>query len=594
MFALSAPAFAQEGESAPAQAGVSSGEIVVQARRRDESVQDVPSVVNAVTSEAIEQLNLRKVEDIAAIVPGLSLTPNANGIGSVTTIRGVNFDVNQSGNAATVEFYLNDAPTTSNAVLQGMFDIAQIEVLRGPQGTLKGRSSPSGSISIATRRPDLSEAGMTFNGTVNDINGWNMNGAMNVPIIGDKLAVRVAGLVSDDDGTRVHAVNNSRPLRNRTEAGRVSVRADPFDGVLLLDFLYQTLDRTGRSYDAVQSLSEFGPTSDAAPSPITISARDRLGVEGVQRIADQNFKIYNWGAQLSQFGQRLVYVGQVTKQHLNSFDPSNGDAAGIFTNPVAPDGTRLGRATTTNSKNTSHEIRLQNEERVAGMFDYVVGFLRYKTSSNTFPLISVRSSTASPAPAPGVTPILTSIATSTSQRYSSAVEESVFGNVTAHIGENTEISGGIRHIWYETLSGLRALVGGNLIDVPAYRNEASPEATIYSASLKHDFTEDLMAYAGFGTSWRPETVVIGFPPTHRRRSSSNSFQRRQKHRSRSKWGSSPTGSTTRCASTSPAITRSSRTTPIVRRAFLASISSTHRLLPTSCGRTRWSARSRWK
>lgn len=108
LVAFTAPAMAQDTaakDDAGADTGFSSNEIVVQARRRDESIQDVPAVVNAVTAATIEKLNIRKLDDIATVVPGLSLGSNANGIGSVTTIRGVQYDVNASGDAGTVQYY---------------------------------------------------------------------------------------------------------------------------------------------------------------------------------------------------------------------------------------------------------------------------------------------------------------------------------------------------------------------------------------------------------------------------------------------------------------------------------------------------------
>ena len=115
--ALTIPAqvFAQTA-AAPAQAAVSefeATEIIVTARRRDERLQDVPSVINVVTGEQVAKLNFRELGEIQRLAPGLELTTNANGTGGNARLRGVNFDVNASGNNPTVEFYLNDAPITS-------------------------------------------------------------------------------------------------------------------------------------------------------------------------------------------------------------------------------------------------------------------------------------------------------------------------------------------------------------------------------------------------------------------------------------------------------------------------------------------------
>lgn len=523
-FAIASPSFAQETaapDTTPSAYGTD--DIIVTARRRDESVQDVPAVVNAVTADTLEKLNLREFEDIQAVVPGLSLVANANGVGSVNTIRGVNFDVNVSGNAATVEFYYNDAPISSNAVLQGLFDVGQIEVLRGPQGTLRGRASPSGAINITTRKPNLYEVGGNVNATVNDINGYNFNGALNVPVIEGKLGVRVAGIISDDDGSRVRPFNDpDAKLRNSTEGARYSVSADPLNGMLLLDFSYQTLTHNSLQYSQVQSIQDYDPESPLA-SPNFIRAKDRMAVAGRYPLdVRQKFKMYHWQAQLNLWDQRLTYVGLRTTQYLDGINPQ--DNAGIFLNQTAPlsyfggvsptggiIGIPTGRSapyawhSITRSKNTSHEVRLQNDTRIAGMFDYVAGFMQYDTGSDTDFDRSV-GVIATPFPPQAPTEIA-QIYSVPLVRYIDELERSVFGNLTAHIGEATEISGGLRHIWYETTSGLTTFG----IEDPGLRREFDTTATIWTASAKHRVNDNLMVYASAGSSWRPNTVVIGGP-----------------------------------------------------------------------------------
>ena len=109
LVALATPVYAQQADETAD--GASGGtEIIVQARRRDENLQDVPIVVNAVTAEQIDKLNIRDVREITAVVPGLSLVSNSNGIGSSSSMRGVNHDVNVSGNNGTIQYYVNDVP----------------------------------------------------------------------------------------------------------------------------------------------------------------------------------------------------------------------------------------------------------------------------------------------------------------------------------------------------------------------------------------------------------------------------------------------------------------------------------------------------
>ncbi len=486
--ALSTPAFAQ---TAPAAAAEAVDEIVVSARRRDENAQDVPLVVNAVTAETIEKLNLRNFTDISTVVPGLSLGVLGNGTGGTASMRGVNFDINASGNNPTVEFYQNDAPISSGFVLQTMYDIGQIEVLRGPQGTLRGRASPSGSITVTTRRPDLYDIGGYAEGTMNDIGGMKVQGGFGLPIINGIAAIRVAGAWDENDADRVKTINggvDKRDPQQTTHSGRVSLRVQPIDD-FALDASYQKLDRRSRTYDQVESFNQVNPAAPA--STVLIRAKDRRSILDKPRIVHQKQDVYNWQAQYSFAGQRLVYVGAHQKLKLTSFNPQ--DLGNRFANAEP------GQELITGSKQTSHELRLQNDERVAGMFDYAVGVFDQKLNapSNVFDATPV----ALPAFAGGtlvqtaITPIV---------RGSKTHEQSAFGNITAHIGDKFEISGGLRYIEYKASSSL-AIAGGAPIPGLAIKENK----LVYTASAKYDVSDNLMVYASTGSSWRPPVEAVG-------------------------------------------------------------------------------------
>src|SRR5689334_7305179 len=105
-------------------------EIIVTARRRAESLEDVPQTVNAVTSDSLERLNILRFTDVQSVVPDLTLTSGSNGVTTADTIRGASFQA-ESAARPTVEFYLNDAPIEAVFLFQTMYDMRQIEVLRG-------------------------------------------------------------------------------------------------------------------------------------------------------------------------------------------------------------------------------------------------------------------------------------------------------------------------------------------------------------------------------------------------------------------------------------------------------------------------------
>jgi iron complex outermembrane receptor protein len=469
--------------------------IIVQARRRDEAIQDVPVVVQAVTAQQLTKLNIRNFEDVQSLVPGLSLARGPGGTATQSTLRGVAFDVNASGANGTVEFYLDDASVISNVLFQAMFDVGQIEVLRGPQGTLRGRASPSGSITVTSHRPDLTQAGGYLTGTVNDINGWNFNGALNVPIIADKLGIRIAGIISENDADRVRSLNNPmRPLDD-TNGLRASVRAEPFD-FLSLSFNYTTTDRHYTTFDQVESANLRDPTSP--PAPFVIKGTDRLSVMTVPRPTRQQYRIYNWQAELRLFGQKLNYVGSASRLQYYAFAPAD---TGAFYNPSFSLQVRnAGQSTNTLTKTENHEIRISSDERIAGIFDYVAGYFWNKPHTHTDLLTDTLIFAAPPVNGP-VNPL---VAVQTPVvRNSLNLEKSFFGNITAHIGEGTEISGGIRRIRYHSEGAL--IISG--VPVAAAAENRTFHTTIYQASVKHRFNESLMAYASFGTSWRPGSAT---------------------------------------------------------------------------------------
>lgn len=530
LLALATPAWGQEAVAAQAEidAGYSGREIVVSARRREESLQDVPLSVQAVTGGELQNLEIRQFEDITKLVPGLTLSKG--GAGTSASIRGVNFDARASGSSTSVEFYRNDAVIPSGALFQAIYDIGQIEVLRGPQGTLRGRASPSGSITVTTARPNLSEVGGYASGAVAQRDKWNVNGAVNVPVIADKLGVRIAGFVGENRGNNVFGLNVptadiDRNVFDKVRAIRGSVRADPFDGVLLLDFSYEGIHQKVRNYDQVESYSNFLPTAPASPRLVT--PRDDLGVGALAAHDDRRFQLLNWQAQFRQWGQRLVYVGTKTNQDqmlLVPFDNSGlfSSTSGVTPTPTTAPIRDFAQLTDSRLKQTTHELRLQNEERIAGALDYVVGAFQVKSSTPTLLTVPQGASATVSGATPDYT--LNSFSYRGTLRFREDEENSLFGNVTLHLGEKTEISGGVRKIWFKADSGVRSGVPGTDLsgwaNVPSVRRcfghsdvtDCAPtkKATIYAASVKHEIANDVMAYASFGTSWRPGNSLVGY------------------------------------------------------------------------------------
>lgn len=485
---FAAPGYAQvAGQAGATTSPVAEGTIIVTARRREEALQDVPIVINTVTPEDIAELNLRDFEELESVVPGLEMQDQ--GFASGASIRGVNFDPSVSGNNPTVEFYMNDTPVASGVVLQQMFDVGQIEVLRGPQGTLRGRASPSGSIVVTTRKPNLYRVGGNVQMTANEFGTMNINGGVGVPLVEGILAVRLAGVYAVSDGNRVRSVVSGLDSYNEAKSARITALLQPTDW-LRLEGMYQRQETDSRSFAMVESANILDPAED--PSPIEIAAEDRLSIQARPSTARQTFDTFTWRAELSALGQNLIYVGNYRKQKY--FSKGNDDPANIF-----PELEDFGGVTDSRSTDHAHEIRLQNEDRVMGLFDYVVGYFRQdnepfsELTRDTLLIWNCCRPTLGPE-----------IRRTLIERPAESKERSVFGNLTVHPAPGLEISGGLRYIKIEGRGGL--IIGGEAEPEDVY----DEDKLIYAASANYSFADDnAMVYASIGTSFRPGPTVIG-------------------------------------------------------------------------------------
>ena len=499
MAGLATPAFAQGAAEGVSEDFSAENVIIVQTRRRAEDVQDVPAVIDAVTADDVAKLNIRNFQEVSSLVPGLTMSTEGNGVGGGARLRGVNFDVNASGNNPTVEFYFNDAPITAGVILQQMYDIGMIEVQRGPQGTLRGRASPSGSITVSAKKPDLYAFGGAVDMTANDIGTLNFKGAVNLPIIEGVFAIRAAGVWDENEGDRVRSIYSAKDPFSKTQSGRISATLQPTDW-LKLEGMYQHLDRKARAYDQVASFSEVNP--DAPESDLYISTKDRLSNMETGRDTHQKYDIFNWRAEVSAMGQVLIYQGQRYTQEIWGME--NEDKGDFFPG-------QFNRTNYSDITSTSHEVRLQNDARIFDIFDYVVGFFDYKNDTPTSLIRPTILGAPCPwAPSTGClgsvfSPSIPDASLTPIERVGSSHEQSFFANLTAHIGADTEIAGGLRHIDYSDTNGL--IVSGN--PVPGADVGQSAKKWIYSASIKHNFSPDFMVYASTGSSWRPGLNVVG-------------------------------------------------------------------------------------
>lgn len=224
---ISIPAYAQTAEPSDANATADSDNvIVVTAQRRAQALQDVPIAVSAFTAEALEAQQIENTSDLQLTLPNVTFT-KTNFTSSSFTIRGIgDLCVGVTCDSATA-IHLNDAPLFGTRLFEGEFyDLEQIEVLRGPQGTLFGRNATSGVVNIRTARPNLSEFGAAGDFEYGNYNSIKAKGMINVPV-GETLGVRVAGYYLNRDGYTLNQFDGDRYDDRNMYGLRGSLRWEP-------------------------------------------------------------------------------------------------------------------------------------------------------------------------------------------------------------------------------------------------------------------------------------------------------------------------------------------------------------------------------
>jgi iron complex outermembrane receptor protein len=522
----------------PAAENATLGEIVVTARRRSESLQDVPQVVNAVTSDDLKKLNITQFKDIQRVVAGVNMKTRFNGQSSDIEIRGVSFESTTSA-AATVAIYLNEAPIQPNFLFNAMFDIGQIEILRGPQGTQRGVPAPSGALTVTTRKPDLGEFGGYVDATVTDLQGRNINGAVNIPIIRDVLAVRIAGAVDENDGEGVRSLYSRVRPRIMNTAERLSVSFEPSDA-FNANLVYTHIDRTVEQFIPVTGPGFAGlapsatpglPPLGLAPTP-PIGETERVGVADATNDVHQHLDSVSLQLDSRLFGQHLAYIGAYQMQRYRGLEDRDVGQNLIGVPFIVPNTVAL--------QQTSHEIRISSDPAPNRLFDYVVGgYYSWEHmrdgSGQTLP--------ASFLPVAFGSPLAPSLAAyDPSYRIPLVVDTplgyqnyAVFGSVTLHLGEKTELTAGARQLWVKTKSSILIRLENGTIASPVCAPPAllpgprpgtctlptasvvarPPQSTfsddhmIYNVTLSHRLTRDLMVYGNVGTAYRRPFASVG-------------------------------------------------------------------------------------
>ena len=233
--------------------------VTVNAQKREQQILDVPTAINAVGSDLIEHANIVELGQLSDYVPGLNIIEQ--GANRPTfVIRGLTSEEVSPSAQPRVSVYQNNVPINrANGASVALYDMERVEVLRGPQNALFGRSAQIGAIHFINNSPRNNTGGYA-SVAFGNYNQREFRGAINVPLIKDKLFVRAAGLYDFRDGYVENTFGGTLNGKN-TLAGRLSLRYRPAKNHQLdLILNYQNDDTPGIAFMSKQFPNTEGDT----------------------------------------------------------------------------------------------------------------------------------------------------------------------------------------------------------------------------------------------------------------------------------------------------------------------------------------------
>jgi outer membrane receptor protein involved in Fe transport len=503
------------------------GTVTVTAQKRFEALGDIPMSISVIGGDVLERQQVVDFQDLTSLVPGLSINSNTRGITRVT-MRGIN----TGGVASTIGVYVNEVPFGSSsglanaAVLSGdfdTFDMARIEVLRGPQGTLYGASALGGVIKYVTNAPSTEGFEARFQGSIEETAdadmGYAVTGVVNMPA-SETFALRASGFFRSDGGYVASIGNNPIPALqnpavnivggtlveddiNGTDVagGRISALFVPSDAF--------SLDLTVH-YQDIQS--DNADSFEVNPATLQALYGGRVASRYHEEPTDTEYRLYSATMDWDLGGATLQSVTSYSEFEQNfTRDAAVVDVLGaglgtaqlltfVYSTPGTTDtllSSILDQTVTTDK--FTQELRLVSPE--SARFEWLLG--AYYTDEDSLigqQLIAVQPGTNNP---------VAGIPLPADLGIESAYEElALFGNATWHITDRFDLSFGGR--WSDNdqeaaqngLIILPILPGGQLVlDFLDLNSSESPFT--WSVSPRFEFSDTTSAFLRVATGFRP-------------------------------------------------------------------------------------------
>ncbi len=522
-------------------------EIVVTATKKTENLQDIAGNIQAITESDLKKAQVVNMEDYAKLIPAMSYVNYTPGTGKIY-FRGIADDNGTFISEESSALYIDEQPVTQAgmAVDVRMVDIARIEALAGPQGSLYGSSAQSGAIRIITNKPDTSEFAASVDMTLRasatsprNEDSWDISGMVNVPI-SDNFAIRAVGFTAEDGGyvDVIEGVSarfglnkntdfNPSVVREdvntfKTSGGRIFGKWDTDDGYIMAGLSAQNNHSDGYNYfdqskGDLQRVSFYDEPRDDDWTQLSLTIEKDLGfaklISATSYFDRDVFYQQDRTTYSMYFGTFCYYYNGYASTSRYCFQP-------VGTSYAYNDVPGWQTLVQWNSSRTQ-EFRLSNQ---SDDLDWVLGlFYQEREEGWDFETMTVdyRNSL-------GYANQMASVATYLPDRLPVAPTDvwwasydrtnwetmAVFGEVNYRFNEKVELTVGGRFFdreadkkyWVENPKG--ALTADGVLPRNKRDNESNSDF-VPKVSIKYNINDDMMVYALYSEGYRPGGVNRG-------------------------------------------------------------------------------------
>jgi iron complex outermembrane receptor protein len=488
-------------------------EVVVTANKREEKVQDVAGAVAVQSGALLQDRHQLQLADYANYVPGLNVGNGGKAGLSSVNLRGIA----SVSSTASVGAYLDETPMggssrwgyAQNTILDVLpYDLDRLEVLSGPQGTLYGAGSMGGLIKYVLKTPSLTSQSATVGADVGVIDGagdmsYSVRGVVNMPIIQDKLAVRISLFDQSTPGFVDNAYNKKTDVNGQSQDGaRLAVYWKPAESLSVKLSILQTHNSARDSGTISYAKITTATAADGASTAIASAPYGDLTQYHVfpQKL-NKSIALYsanvNWNAPAFD----VISATSWSRTKMHTTVDNTLVIAPLISFGLLPAGALADSSNNYHFDKFTQEIRLvspegQSVEWLAG------GFYTYERGDDGGPVGLYLANR-------------TKVGNLLEQyQFYTYSEYAAFGDLTWHVSDKLDLTGGLRHAKNNqkyTNNAIGGILGAPKVTTYAPASEA---VTTWSASARYQFAPDAMVYARVATGYRPggpNSTVLNTP-----------------------------------------------------------------------------------